>query len=193
MSYLRLDLLHGQIFADLCVHPELDAHACERRREIVDVVLRKAVVRDAVLENTARLFVAVIDGHRISGFSQVVGRRQSSGAGADDRAFLSGGNGRSRIEFLLVGQDIVAQRALHAVDVHGLAVDVLVAGIHADMRADTTGHHRHRVVAEEDLRRAVEVLFPDLRHVSRDIRTGRARLRSRGGPEPVLIPPKMEW
>ena len=139
-------------------------------------------MRDAVLENTARLFVAVIDGHRISGFSQVVGRRQSSGAGADHCGLLPCLPGGSCIVTVLVLQDIVAQRALHAVDIDAVSMLALVAFHLAVMRADAAGEHRHRIELQNDLRCPVPVVGADTGHVRRDIGTGRALRGAGGGP-----------
>ena len=55
-----------------------------------DLLLGEAVLRDAVAEHSARLRVALEDGHVVAGEEQVVGRGHAGRTGSDDRDPLAG-------------------------------------------------------------------------------------------------------
>ena len=137
-------------------------------------MLGQAVLGDAVHHHAAGLFHLLVDGHLVAALAQVIGRGQGR-QGRRPRwrpscRWSCGG----LVELVGMGQDVVAQGALHRMDAHGVAVLALVAHGLAGVGAYPGGEHGHGVDAHDDLRGGVPVVLPDLLHVGGDVGAGGA-------------------
>ena len=178
---LRVDVFHGDVLAHVDAALDGDAHLLDGTHHFVHDVLGQTVVRHAVTHDAAGLFLTLKDGDAVAGLAQIVGSGEAAGAGADDGDLLAGlllGHG---VELIQVLHDVVAHAALDAVDVHGIAVFTLVAGVLAGMGADAGGDHGKGVGLQHDLRSGVPVALADLRHVGGDVGAGGA-LTGAGAP-----------
>lgn len=163
-----------EILAQFRIRHELDAHVFQRLDDRADIFLRQTEVRNRVHQTAARFFHRVIDRHGVTGAAQIIRRRQTRGARADERDLLARFLFRSLVEGIQMCHDVIADHALNAVDrdrlIRGAAVALRLAG----MRADAAGHHRQRVRLHQDAGSALHIPGAVMRHVIRDIRTRRA-------------------
>ena len=153
--------LGGYILPHLGVHAELNAHARQRIGKLLHNVLGQTIVGNAVVQHAACLFMRVDHRYGMPRLAQEVRRAQARRARAHHSHTLAGFLFGSLIEGIRMRQDIIAQRALHAVDGHRLAIAVLVALILAGMGADARGQHGHRIGVHDQARRFVPVIRAD--------------------------------
>lgn len=111
--------------------------------------------------------------------AQIISSSQAGGASADHGGGLAGFLFGRAVEFIHVLQNVIAHRALHAVDAHAVAVYMLVAFLLAGMRAHAGGQHRQRVGAHEDFSRSVHIPLADFFHIGGDVGIGRTAVRAR--------------
>ena len=136
---ILVDLLHGDVGADACLHFRGHAQVQDALDLGVQDVARRAEARDAVAHHAAEFLAFVEDGDRVALEGELVGHRQAGRAAADDGHLLAGGE-VGRGEGQIVGDGVFAEEVLDRVDAdevfHLVAVAARFTGCRADAAHD---------------------------------------------------------
>ena len=173
-------LVEGVGAADDDVALNAYAEVLEASHLVLDDVIRQPELGDAVRQHAAWEVQCFIDRHVVPAAGKLAGRRQSAGAGANDRYPLSGSFDSDRLLVHMTAGPIgnepfeVADRHRRALAAaHALRLALVL------LRTYPARHRRQRVVAEECFRRAGKVAVFDLADKGGDIDCHRAALDAR--------------
>src|SRR6185369_9172363 len=144
-SGAQLDDVESALAADVYAGAQLGALGGQLGEPLVDEVLGHLEVGDAVAQQTAEPVRTLVDHDVVAGAGQLLGARESGGAGADDRDPLAGALGGAARTHPALVPGTIDDRQLDLLDRDRVGVDRQDAGRLAGGRAQPAGELREVV------------------------------------------------
>ena len=171
--------------ADAGIGLRLDTHVEQVLDFVTEHIVRKSVARDAVPQHAAQQRLGVEDRHAVTHQTEVRRGRQPGRTPADDGhglLLLYRRLGRSVLERLPVGVDVVGSEALQVTRRHRLVMVVAVAFCFARMLADAPANCRQRAPLADDIVSLLDLSAGDQGDIALHVHAGRARDFARSPP-----------